>query len=53
MGLEPRVAGWKTQTNPLSYCGTPIVKVCFVVRHIDMCVNSNCEALPIIILGND
>ena len=21
--LEPRAAGWKTQTNPLSYCGTP------------------------------
>ena len=23
LGLEPRVAGWKTQTNPLSYGGTP------------------------------
>ena len=21
--LEPRAAGWKTQTNPLSYGGTP------------------------------
>ena len=24
LGSEPRVAGWKTQTNPLSYGGTPI-----------------------------
>ena len=24
LGLEPGVAGWKAQTNPLSYGGTPI-----------------------------
>ena len=23
LGFEPRVAGWKAQTNPLSYGGTP------------------------------
>ena len=23
MGLEPGAAGWKVQTNPLSYGGTP------------------------------
>ena len=23
LGLEPRVAGWKAQTNPLSYGGRP------------------------------
>ena len=23
LGLKPRVAGWKVQTNPLSYGGTP------------------------------
>ena len=23
LGLEPRAAGWKAQTNPLSYGGTP------------------------------
>ena len=23
LGLEPRAAGWKAQTNPLSYSGTP------------------------------
>ena len=23
MGLEPGAAGWKAQTNPLSYSGTP------------------------------
>ena len=23
LGLEPGAAGWKAQTDPLSYCGTP------------------------------
>ena len=23
LGLEPGAAGWKAQTNPLSYSGTP------------------------------
>ena len=25
MGVKPMVAGWKAQTNPLSYGGTPFV----------------------------
>ena len=25
LGLEPGVAGWKVQTNPLSYGGTPLI----------------------------
>ena len=25
LGLEPRAAAWKAQTNPLSYGGTPLV----------------------------
>ena len=24
LGLEPGAAGWKAQTNPLSYSGTPM-----------------------------
>ena len=38
MGLEPGAAGWKAQTNPLSYDGTPggfSVK-CFHSRDIGM-----------------
>ena len=27
LGLEPRVAGWKTQMNPLSHDGTPIASL--------------------------
>ena len=26
LGFEPGVAGWKVQTNPLSYCSTPMLK---------------------------
>ena len=26
LGLEPRVAGWKAQTNPLSYGGTLLIE---------------------------
>ena len=25
LGLEPGAAGWKVQTNPLSYGGTPMI----------------------------
>ena len=25
LGFEPRAAGWKAQTNPLSYGGTPTI----------------------------
>ena len=27
LGFEPGAAGWKVQTNPLSYGGTPTVNV--------------------------
>ena len=27
LGLEPGAAGWKAQTNPLSYCGTPKIVI--------------------------
>ena len=30
LGLEPGVAGWKAQTNPLSYSSTPAI--CY--RHL-------------------
>ena len=29
LGLEPRAAAWKAQTNPLSYGGTPPPLVSF------------------------
>ena len=35
LGLEPRAAGWKAQTNPLSYGGTPfprLFQLCFDTR---------------------
>ena len=28
LGVEPQVAGWKAQTNPLSYGGTQVVSCC-------------------------
>ena len=30
MGFEPRAAGWKAQTNPLSYGGNPPASSLFV-----------------------
>ena len=34
LGLEPGAAGWKAQTNPLSYGGTPRLRCClFVFQH--------------------
>ena len=30
LGLEPGVAGWKEQTNPLSYGSTPSVTDCLL-----------------------
>ena len=39
LGLEPRVARWKAQTNPLSYGGTPIN--CFVCKlNLFICIFS-------------
>ena len=29
LGFEPGVAGWKAQTNPLSYGGTPDISLSF------------------------
>ena len=34
MGLEPRAAGWKVQTNPLRYGGTHCYAV-LEVKHFD------------------
>ena len=28
LGLEPGAAGWKVQTNPLSYGGTSLMTLC-------------------------
>ena len=35
LGLEPRAAGWKAQTNPLSHGGTP----CFFVFLLPLSVH--------------
>ena len=39
LGLEPGGAGWKAQTNPLSYGGTPtlIIFCSDCQHHIDNC----------------
>ena len=47
LGLEPGAAGWKAQTNPLSYSGTPKFKICSIqyfnlrrstwIKHIAVC----------------
>ena len=34
LGLEPRVPGWKIQTNPLSYGGTQIKM--FIILYTDI-----------------
>ena len=34
LGLKPKAAGWKAQTNPLSYGGTPATLIC--VNHIHL-----------------
>ena len=34
LGVKPGVAGWKAQTNPLSYGGTPI----FQIQQLKMCL---------------
>ena len=31
LGLEPGAAGWKAQTNPLSYGGTPSLDFCLEI----------------------
>ena len=38
LGLEPGVSGCKAQTNPLSYCGTPIfLSKLFLICHRPLC----------------
>ena len=32
LGLEPGAVGWKAQTNPLSYGGTPIFEQRFILN---------------------
>ena len=32
LGFEPGVAGWKVQTNPLNYGGTPTFGRCLMRR---------------------
>ena len=34
LGLEPGAAGWKTQTNPLSYGGTPTLNKLLIYINI-------------------
>ena len=41
LGLEPGAPGWKAQTNPLSYGGTP----CFIFLYLQKCTSTKC--LPI------
>ena len=43
LGLEPGAAGWKAQTNPMSYSGTP--------RFTFMFNQSLCTNVPISELG--
>ena len=35
LGLKPGAAGWKAQTNPLSYGGTPVY---FLLHYSMICV---------------
>ena len=37
LGLEPGAAGWKAQTNPLSYAGTPMHNDFLPTAKIFMC----------------
>ena len=35
LGLEPGAAGWKAQTNPLSYSGTPYFTFFYFLKSVD------------------
>ena len=35
LGVEPGVAGWKAQMDPLSYGGTPWLHILLLKRSID------------------
>ena len=43
LGFEPGAAGWNAQTNPLSYCGTPVrdVRYSYVTRLIEVKMRIN------------
>ena len=45
LGLEPGAAGWKAQTNPLSYSGTP-----YLGLNLDL-QTSEVASLPTVSLG--
>ena len=49
LGLEPGAAGWKAQTNPLSYGGTPQFTyhyiITFVMAFRMVTINSNASDL--------
>ena len=34
LGFKPGVAGWKAQTNPLSYCGTPMLDIIYLMNYL-------------------
>ena len=36
LGLKPGMAGWKAQTNPLSYGGTPSKRKKYMVRVVSV-----------------
>ena len=38
LGVKPRAAGWKVQTNPLSYGGTPTCSNLCVSTIVNICV---------------
>ena len=44
LGVEPGVAGWKVQMNPLSYGGTP--KAYYYVTRDFRCVSNTLEGFP-------
>ena len=41
LGLEPGTAGWKAQTNPLSYGGTPPTVVSWAIKRRNNSVYQN------------
>ena len=50
LGLEPGAAGWKLQTNPLSYGGTPFVnfhylQMVFSENSLDMMNSANIKTV--------
>ena len=49
LGLEPGAEGWKAQTNPLSYGGTPNSVTVFKRRNwTELVVGSRCQRVCIL-----